>query len=161
MSRYIRSTTPGASYFFTVTLQDRSADTLVRHVDALRECIRAVKTRHPFDIDAMVVLPEHLHAVWTMPREDADFPTRWMLVKQGFSKRLGRPVWQRRYWEHQIRDEDDLRRHIDYIHFNPVKHGRVQRAGDWPHSSFHRYVREGRLPADWGLARDFVGSYGE
>jgi putative transposase len=179
MRRYIRSTVPGGTYFFTVNLQDRSQRCLVEHVDVLRDCFRRVRTRHSFTIDAMVVLPEHLHAIWTLPPDDADFPARWMLVKQAFTRKLResgaltgganrtrgkageRSVWQRRYWEHQIRDEEDLGRHIEYIHYNPVKHGWVSKAADWPYSSFHRFVRDGLVPPDWGLAADVQGSFGE
>ena len=172
MRRYIRSNVPGATYFFTLTLEDRSASHLTDHVDALRTAVRYVRDLHPFTIDAMVVLPDHLHAVWTLPLHDSDFATRWMLIKQRFTRSSGvttdsrgkkgeRALWQRRYWEHLVRDEDDLARHVDYIHFNPVKHGLVRRAGDWPHSSFHRYVREGKLPADWGIAVEAGGGFGE
>ena len=115
----------------------------------------------------MVVLPDHLHALWTLPPGDSDFSTRWMLVKSAFSRRytqtteLRAPgpsrvrrreqaIWQRRFWEHQIRDERDLASHVDYIHYNPVKHGYVSAAKDWPYSSFHRYVRLGLCPLDWG-----------
>ena len=175
MRRYIRAHTPGATYFFTVNLQDRSASTLVDHVDALRAVFQDVKARHPFRIDAMVVLPEHLHAIWTLPSGDADFATRWMLARQGFTQCLVRQgidcptrgvhgervLWQRRYWEHQIRDEEDFARHVDYLHFNPVKHGWVARARDWPCSSFHRFVRAGVLPLDWGVAEMGEGKFGE
>jgi putative transposase len=173
MRRYIRANTPGATYFFTVTLQDRSSRSLVDHIDLLRRSASYVKQRHPFQIDAMVVLPDHLHALWTLPPGDHDFATRWMLLKQWFTKGVAgraslesrgdkgeRVLWQRRYWEHQVRDEEDFRRHVDYIHFNPVKHGWAQRAGEWPHSSFHRFVREGKLDADWGQATE-TGSFGE
>jgi putative transposase len=122
------------------------------------------------------VLPDHIHAIWSLPEGDANFPLRWSLIKSGFSRGLGHAVprsasaqarretglWQRRYWEHVIRNETDLARHIDYIHFNPVKHGYVARVCDWPHSSFHRYVEEETLPADWGGdMRDIAGSFGE
>ncbi|MDB5953860.1 transposase [Ramlibacter sp.] len=178
MRRYIRANTPGATYFFTAALQDRSARWLVDHVSSLRACVARVKTAHPFHIDAMVVLPDHLHALWTLPEEDADFSLRWRLIKRSFThclmqqgvlevgarSRRGedeRGVWQRRFWEHQIRDDLDYERHVDYIHFNPVKHGWVMRARDWPHSSLHRFVREGRLGADWGLSAAIEGQFGE
>jgi putative transposase len=172
MRRYVRSWTPGATYFFTLTLQERGSRHLVDHVAALRAAFTAVKVRRPFQIDAMVVMPDHLHALWTLPEDDADFATRWMLIKKAFTlatasdvPRRGskgeRSLWQRRYWEHQIRDKDDFARHVDYIHFNPVKHGFVQRAGDWPHSSFHRFVADGRIAADWGLAAETTGHFGE
>jgi putative transposase len=154
-------------YFFTVNLADRSGPLLVEHVDALR-------ARHPFASVAWCVLPDHLHAVWVLPRGDADFATRWMLIKAEFSRRIAhgervslsrckhgeRGIWQRRYWEHAIRDERDLRNHVDYIHYNPVKHGHVVRVRDWPHSSFHRCVRDGVVPIDWAEAsRTAVGLY--
>ena len=122
------------------------------------------------------MLPDHLHAIWSLPEGDADFATRWSLIKSGFSRGLSasaarspsklgkreKGIWQRRYWEHVIRDEADMARHIDYIHFNPVKHGLVSRVCDWPHSSFHRYVAEGVLPADWGGdVGEISGSFGE
>jgi len=171
MRRYIRATVPGATYFFTLALEDRSSSCLTEHADALRESVALVKQRHPFTIDAMVVLPDHVHALWTLPPHDVKFGMRWMLIKQGFTKRLSglpmrgtkgeRLLWQRRYWEHLIRNDEDFANHVDYIHFNPVKHGLVERAMDWPHSSLHRYVREGRLPADWGLAATLDGKFGE
>jgi putative transposase len=133
----------------------------------LRAAFRETKRDHPFTIDAIVVLPDHLHALWTMPDGDADFATRWRLIKTGFSRRVPagerisesraakgeRGIWQRRYWEHTIRDENDFARHIDYIHIHPIKHGYVTRVGDWPHSSFHRMVKLGIYPEDW--AGDF------
>jgi putative transposase len=175
----IRADAAGATYFFTLTLQDRGARWLVDHVALLRECFADVKQRHPFDIEAIVVLPEHLHALWRLPVDDADFSTRWMLIKQTFTRSLEqkgvlddaahRPrggkgessVWQRRFWEHQIRDDEDFARHVDYIHFNPVKHGWVLRASDWPYSSLHRFVREGKVPADWGISAAIEGEFGE
>jgi putative transposase len=179
MRRYIRANAAGATFFFTLVLQDRSARHLVDHIAELRECIRVVKKRHPFAIEGMVVLPEHLHAIWRLPPDDADFSLRWMLIKQSFTRKLEehgalapapstsrsrrgeRSVWQRRFWEHQIRDDDDFARHMDYIHFNPVKHGWVLRAADWPYSSLHRLVRDGILPADWGINAAIPGQFGE
>lgn len=179
MRHYIRAGAAGATYFFTLALQDRSARWLVDHVDQLRQSFIDCRKRHAFDIEAIVVLPEHLHALWRLPVDDADFSTRWMLIKQSFTQRLQangvldaasargrgkageRSVWQRRFWEHQIRDEEDFRRHVDYIHYNPVKHGWVLRAADWPYSSLHRYVREGSLPADWGISAAIQGQFGE
>ena len=175
MTHYRRAAVPGGTYFFTVNLAHRRATLLVDHVDLLRDAVRHTRQRHPFAIDAMVVLPDHLHAVWTLPRGDADFSLRWRLIKTRFShglppgesrreSRVGkgeRGVWQRRYWEHLIRDGTDLARHIDYIHGNPVKHGYVERASDWPYSTFHRFVQEGRLPRDWGWCGGEVGEVGE
>ena len=174
MVRYRRMRIAGASYFFTLALADRRADTLTAHVGLLGKALRSAKQQAPFHISAIVVLPEHLHTIWTLPQGDSDYPARWKAIKAGFThglRELGsdlspRPeggfvLWQRRYWEHLLRDETDVQRHTDYIHFNPVKHGWVQRAADWPHSSFHRYVREGVYPADWGLAGEDSREYGE
>jgi putative transposase len=179
MPNYVRAWTAGATFFFTLSLQDRSARFLIDHVSELRACVADVKARHPFDIDAIVVLPEHLHALWTLPADDADFATRWMLLKHSFTRRLAasgaldgasatrrgakgeRSLWQRRFWEHQIRDDDDFARHVDYIHFNPVKHGWVMRARDWPYSSLHRFVREGKIGPDWGISAAIEGQFGE
>jgi putative transposase len=166
--RYKRSTTAGGFWFFTVNLENRNEHLLTRNIGVLREVIGKVRLAHPFTIIAMVVLPEHLHAVWRLPPGDSDFPRRWSLIKAGFSRRIeaGEPVsasrlarrergiWQRRYWEHEIRHESDLARHVDYIHFNPVKHGWVRAPAEWPHSSFGRYVAKGMLPADWGGKAD-------
>jgi putative transposase len=176
MSRYRRAKIEGGTFFFTVTLADRSSDLLVRHIDRLRQIYRSIEQSHPFETIAICVLPVHLHAVWSLPSGDADFPLRWSLIKSGFSRGLSaavtptasklrkreRGIWQRRYWEHAIRDDADLARHIDYIHFNAVKHGYVSRASDWPHSTFHRYVKRGLLPGDWGGdLRDTNGAFGE
>ncbi len=172
---YRRSRAAGGIFFFTLNLNDRSATLLVDHIGSLRQAMREVKVRHPFDILAMVVLPDHLHALWRLPDDDGDYPLRWSLIKAGFSRQLPpletvnlsrrlkreRGVWQRRYWEHQVRDEQDLQRHLDYIHFNPVKHGHARRAVDWPYSSIHRYVRAGVLPADWAGQRDEDWAVGE
>ncbi len=166
--RYRRADTAGGTYFFTVNLAERQSDLLVRHIDNLRNVLQVVKQAHPFATLAMVVLPEHLHALWRLPPGDADYPLRWSQIKAGFSRSLPktehisssrqgkreRGIWQRRYWEHQIRDEDDLARHVDYIHFNPVKHGWVHRAVDWPHSTLHGYIERGMLTPDWAVSTD-------
>jgi putative transposase len=163
MVLYRRNFVPGGSYFFTVALGDRRSSLLVDHIEALRTAFRLTRKERPFQVDAIVILPDHLHVVMTLPGEDADFAGRWRRIKGSFSNALLRAglgisrhpngelaLWQRRYWEHTIRDEDDFTRHVDYIHFNPVKHGYVRRVADWPHSSFHGFVRVGALPADWG-----------
>jgi putative transposase len=164
MTDYRRSLVPGGTFFFTVNLADRRLSLLTEHIGSLRAAFRHARDRHPFGIDAIVVLPEHLHTVWTLPDGDSDYAVRWMLIKSAFSRALPRyemigqshrrkrerGIWQRRYWEHAIRDEDDLHRHLDYIHFNPVKHFYTTRARDWPYSSFHRLVRRGLYPEDWG-----------
>ena len=112
-----------------------------------------VRKARPCDIDAIVVLPDHLHCIWTVPDGDADFMTRWRLIKTWFGKHAEiKNIWQQRYWEHVLRDERDVAHHVDYIHFNPVKHGLVKRVVEWPYSSFHRYVARGMYTADWGGA---------
>jgi putative transposase len=176
MSRYRRANIEGGVFFFTVALADRSSDLLVRQIDRLRRIYSSVQQRHPFETIAICVLPDHLHAIWSLPPGDAAFPLRWSLIKSGFTRGLAtrflpsaskiakreRGFWQRRYWEHAIRDDADLASHVDYIHFNPVKHGYVTRVGDWAHSSFHRYVECGDLPPDWGGdMRDLPGRFGE
>ncbi|WP_229720811.1 REP-associated tyrosine transposase [Dyella nitratireducens] len=152
--RYRRIKAPGAAYFFTVNLANRTSSLLIDRIDTLRQAVRHVKTHHPFHIIAWVVLPEHMHAIWSMPDHDPDYSKRWRLIKQHFSKSVEREevirssrqhkgereIWQRRFWEHQIRDESDLQSHVDYVHINPVKHGHVARASDWPYSSIHRYI---------------------
>ena len=150
MVQYRRNWLPGGTYFFTVTLADRSSTLLVDRVDALRDATRKVRAAMPFEIVAAVVMPDHLHALWTLSAGDADYATRWRLLKTHFTKSLGIATpWQRRYWEHTIRDERDLAHHIDYIHINPVKHGYTSRAADWPHSSIHRYIAHGIVNGDW------------
>ena len=173
--RYRRTRQPGGTYFFTVNLADRAASLLTDRVDDLRNAVRTVKRNHPFDILAWVVMPDHLHAVWSLPDNDPDCATRWMLIKAGFSRNVTRGewvrasrlskgergVWQRRFWEHLITDEDDLARHVDYVHINPVKHGHVARAVDWPYSSIHGYIRRGWLPEDWATPMDDAWDVGE
>jgi putative transposase len=163
--RYRRADVAGATYFFTVNLLDRQQALLTEHISLLRRCVRSVRQQYPFHIDAMVILPDHLHALWTLPDGDADFSKRWMLIKSAFSRSLPkaeklntsriakreRGIWQRRFWEHLIRNEADYERHVDYIHGNPVKHGYVDKAADWPYSSIHRYIRAGLLSPDWGV----------
>ena len=177
MSQYRRAKIEGGWFFFTVTLADRSSDLLVRHIGRLRKAYAAARRRDPFETIAICVLPDHLHAIWALPPDDADFSRRWSLIKHDFSCGLPadpdrsrskiakreKGVWQRRYWEHAIRSDADLSRHIDYIHFNPVKHDLVTRARDWPHSSFHRYVGRGFLPVDWGgdMRQTARGCFGE
>ncbi|HEX7112265.1 MAG TPA: transposase [Mizugakiibacter sp.] len=176
MSRYRRVRLPGATWFFTVNLARRDVAWLTEHIDILRDATRRVRAAHPFAIDAMVVLPEHLHAVWTLPAGDSDYALRWRLIKSAFSRAIPagerrnasriakgeRGIWQRRFWEHWVRDEDDLRRHIEYVHYNPVKHGHVTRAAAWPWSTFHRYVKAGRLALDWGVGPgDAAVEFGE
>jgi putative transposase len=162
MVRYRRNYIPGGTYFFTVTLADRRSSVLVEQIAALRAAFRTTRRERPFAIDAIVVLPDHLHTIMTLPSDDSDFSGRWRRIKGIFTRgvaaragQLGNPrrdftPWQPRFWEHTIRNESDLARHVDYVHYNPVKHGLVGSARDWPYSSFHQYVRRGLLPADWG-----------
>lgn len=174
MSNYRRVWVPGGTYFFTVNLLERRRRLLVEHIDLLRDAFRAAKAARPFDLLAIVVLPDHLHCVWRLPEGDADNANRWAQIKSGFSRALPlherrsprriarreRGIWQRRYWEHLVRDEDDLRRHLDYLHINPVKHGHTARAGDWPYSSFRRWVAAGVYPMEWAaepMAREARG----
>lgn len=182
MSNYRRANTAGGTYFFTVVTQGRRPFLAEQDARAaLRAVIETVRRQYPFAIDAWVLLPEHIHCLWTLPEGDADFSKRWGLIKAGFSKAMkdslsSNPslsasrkrhretsIWQRRFWEHQIRNDDDFRAHMDYIHFNPVKHGLVMRAAEWPYSTFHRYVARGVYPDSWGSADPAIlnGEYGE
>jgi putative transposase len=152
--RYRRVRIAGAAYFFTVVAAQRRPVFLDdRAVRLLGEAMRKVRAVRPFRTEAICVLPDHLHCIWQMPPEDADYSTRWRLIKTHFARTYGNGAanspWQKRFWEHLIRDDDDFRSHVDYIHYNPVKHGYVQRAVDWPCSSFHRWVRLGHYTPDW------------
>src|SRR5262245_38398826 len=168
MTSYRRHFVPGGSYFFTVNLADRRLRLLIDHIEALRAAFRYTQAQHPFTIEVIVVLPDHLHAIWTLPKGEAAFALRWRLFRAALSRALPRldkvspsrsrkqqnGIWQRRYWEHVLRDEDDFTRRADYVRFNPVKHGHVGRVVDWPYSSFHRMVRHGFYPVDWAGALD-------
>jgi len=164
MRTYQRLRIDGGCYFFTVNLAQREGNLLILHIESLREAFRQTRQDHPFDINAIVILPEHLHCIWQLPEADSDYSTRWRLIKSRFSmampkterisnSRIGkgeRGIWQRRYWEHAIRDERDLQNHVDYIHYNPVKHGLVSQVNDWPYSSFHQWVKRGHYQENWG-----------
>ena len=183
MATFRRSTIPGATYFFTVnTYQRQQVLTEAPFYQALKQSFEAVRTKHPFNIDAFVLLPDHLHCLWTLPENDSDYAARWNIIKRAVSQRTREMIsasltrsragrgelglWQRRFWEHQIRNERDFQKHVDYIHWNPVKHGYVKRAKDWRYSSFHRFVERGIYPPDWasppaqGKQRE-DGSFGE
>ena len=163
MPNYRRVWVPGGTYFFTVAIAERQRTLLIDHIHALGDAFRTARQARPFTTQAIVVLPDHLHCVWKLPPDDDAFAIRWSHIKAGFSRRVPmgeqrrpsrlskreRGIWQRRYWEHLIRDEEDLQRRIDYIHFNPVKHGYVSKASDWPHSSIHAWIARGDVPADW------------
>jgi putative transposase len=170
MVAYRRNFVAGGTFFFTVTLVDRRSSVLIDHIASLRAAFRVTRKERPFSIDAIVILPDHLHAMLTLPSGDADFSGRWRRIKSLYSRQVvarGLPVerntkgeyalWQRRFWEHTIRDEADFSRHADYVHYNPVKHGLVSQVIEWPHSSFHRYVRQGILPRDRAAT---VGEWG-
>ena len=176
MTDYRRFYIPGATWFFTVNLvQRRNNRLLLENIDLLRMAFSEVKKRHPFNIHAIVIMPEHLHCIWTLPSDDADFSMRWGQIKGCFSrhidtgerisksrgKRRERGLWQRRFWAHLITDQEDFNRHVDYIHWNPVKHGWVRHVADWPHSSFHKFVRLGVYPVTWGHSGKFDFDAGE
>ena len=174
MPNYRRAFIPGGCWSFTVNLLDRRSK-LLECIDALRHAAAKTRSRYPFSIDAFAILPDHIHAVWTLPAHDADFSTRWRLIKTHFSRSLPRGeqidkvresgrergIWQRRFWEHLIRDEADYARHVEYCFINPVKHGLVLRVQDWPYSSFHRDVRAGIFPIDWAGEVNIDGEFGE
>jgi putative transposase len=163
MPQYIRAFVPGGIFFFTVALLERRRRLLTQYIDELRAVFKAARERRPFTIEAIVILPGHLHCIWTLPEGDADFSSRWQDIKARFAARIPRGerlsarrqqkgergIWQRRFWEHVIRDEGDFERHADYIHYNPVKHGHVTRVAAWPYSSFHDYVRRGIYDLGW------------
>jgi putative transposase len=161
MSDYRRAHIPGGCYFFTVVTHRRAPffESPI-HIERLREAFRRVRAQHRFAIEAIVVLPDHLHTVWRLPPDDADFSMRWRLIKHFVATgiraecnaRGEKAVWQRRFWEHVIRDEVDWRRHVDYVHYNPVRHGYVDHPADWPWSSFRHAVARGWYPPDWGRA---------
>lgn len=163
MPEYRRNPLPAATCFFTVNLLDRRSDLLTANIGVLRVSVARVRHLMPFHIDAWVVLPDHMHAVWTLPEGDTDFSRRWQAIKMAFSKAIApgeplsisrqargeRGIWQRRFWEHTIRGDEDYAAHVDYTHFNPVKHGLVASAAAWPYSTFHRAVAQGRYPSAW------------
>lgn len=168
MPNYTRVYSPGATWFFTLVTYDRKPLLTSGHaLSCLRDALERTRARYPFRIDAICVLPDHLHCLWTLPPGEKDFSRRWNMVKGLFTKRYlatapgdernasrrrtgEAAVWQRRFWEHVIRDDDDYARHLDYIHYNPVKHGHVSLPLDWQWSSFHRYLRLGWYEAHWG-----------
>lgn len=168
MSNYRRDNTAGGTWFFTVVSYRRQpilCDSSIR--EALRHAITTARQQWPFTIDGWVLLPDHLHCIWTLPEGDADFARRWSHIKRCVSRECGEAykrhewlsaskqrhhestLWQRRYWEHRIRDQDDYRRHMDYIHYNPVRHGLCKRPVLWPWTTLHRYIREGVYPSGW------------
>jgi len=175
MVNYRRVYIEGGTYFFTVTLKNRQLNYLTDYIDLLRDSFAYVKNQHPFEIIAIVVLPEHLHCLWQLPDGDDNYAGRWRAIKSRFTRLLIKSgvtlykndrgeydLWQHRYWEHTIGNESDLLHHINYIHYNPVKHGYVLSVKDWPFSSFHQFVEKGDLEQDWGLnINDTQNQYGE
>ena len=171
MPNYRRNYVPGGTYFFTLVTEGRRP---ILTSDTARACLteafKTVMADRPFELTAIVLLPDHLHTIWTLPEGDADYSLRWAQAKEAFTRsflirggregaqstsrqhKRERAVWQRRFWEHTCRDEDDLKRHLDYLHWNPVKHGYVTRVRDWQWSSFHRLVADGEYDLRWGSA---------
>ena len=167
MPDYRRYRIPGGTYFFTVNLLERHPnDLLIRPIDVLRQAVKETRKRWPFYIDSWVVLPDHLHCIWTLPEGDDDNSNRWRVIKQTFSKALPmierrsavrvargeRGIWQRRFWEHMIVDDADYAAHVDYCHINPLKHGLVKQVADWPYSTFNRDVARGLYSIDWATS---------
>ena len=189
MATFRRAYAPGGTFFFTLVTCRRVP--VLAHPEllrALREAMTRVRRELPFRVIAMVVLPDHLHCIWKLPEGDSDYPRRWSLIKRATSqlamraapdgrapsiqscaqrtlpsirRRRESGLWQRRYWEHQIRNDADLSAHVDYIHWNPVKHGYVGRPRDWPQSTVHRFTQRGLIPADWGVEGELTGDFGE
>ena len=175
MSNYIRSQVAGATYFFTLALAQRNTNLLTDNIELLRQAYQRANALHPFTTISICILPDHIHAIWQMPIDDGNYALRWRMIKSQVSRNFNaneqrssskikhreKGIWQRRYWEHQIRDDNDLQRHVDYIHYNPVKHGLVSNVKDWPHSTFHRYVKDGVYAENWGGRFDGKGVFGE
>jgi len=175
MVDYRRVYIKGGTYFFTVTLKNRQSNILTIYIDALRESFAYVKKQQPFEMIAIVILPEHLHCLWRLPTGDDNYAGRWRAIKARFTHTLIKSgvalhknnrgeynLWQSRYWEHTIRNESDFHHHIDYIHYNSVKHGWVKSVDDWPYSSFHQFVEKGQLAQNWGSQYvDRQQSFGE
>ncbi|OGV75643.1 MAG: transposase [Methylotenera sp. RIFCSPLOWO2_02_FULL_45_14] len=178
MPDYRRNRVPGGTYFFTVNLLERRSRLFVEHIENLREAVRVVRKNKPFHIDCWVVLPDHMHCIWTLPIGDADYASRWKAIKTAFSKTIPkterlsavrrakgeRGIWQCRYWEHTIRNDLDYAAHVNYVHINPLKHGLAKCVADWPYSSFHRLVEAGVYAENWAgdgsVEMDAGESYG-
>ena len=169
--KYKRYIQPGGTYFFTVvTYKRKKIFQDDEEILLFRKSVKHVRKNHPFEMSAYCICPDHIHMIWTLPENDGDFPTRWRLIKSYFSKNWKQAhqkastssrdnkneqmVWHRRYWEHYIRDEDDLNKHIDYIFYNPVKHGYVDTPSKWKYSNFLDYVEKGFYSIDWGMKID-------
>ena len=171
MPNYKRNYVPGGTYFFTVVTHERRpflTSELAR--TCLREAIEKEQKKRPFDLFAIVLLPDHLHAIWTLPPDDHDYSVRWAAIKENFTrqylkkggseggvsrsrkKHRERAVWQRRFWEHTCRDEDDLKRFLDYLHWNPCKHRLVESVKEYSWSTFQKFVKLGEYEENWGDA---------
>ena len=172
--RYRRILEPGGTFFFTVvTYKRRKLFVHQEPIDLLLKVTDEIRKRHHFVVVALAILPDHIHAIWELPPDDPDYPTRWRLIKTGFTRLLPaindplipashknkneRTIWQRRYWEHTIRDDRVLDYHIDYIHFNPVHHGLVKYPHEWRYSTFLRFVEDGYYPIDWATSDIYKG----
>lgn len=182
MPNYRRLKQAGGTFFFTlITYKRQQILTSPESRMILKNVIEKTRQKYPFSIEAWVLLPEHIHCIWRLPPSSSNYSMRWRLIKSGFSrgvkslyhkpewltgsKRKHREssIWHRRFWEHMIRDEDDYRAHMDYVHYNPVKHGLVKQVKNWPYSTFHRYVKQGIYSGNWGgnLVLNFEKDYGE
>jgi putative transposase len=170
MPNYKRAYINGGTFFFTVVTYNRiPVFKNEPEIDLLKSCLTEVIQIHPFKIEAIVILPDHIHTLWKLPDDDNDFSTRWRIVKKKFSlkypglitplitdsmlKKQEKGIWQRRFWEHLIRDEDDFNLHCDYIHYNPVKHGLVSSPEMWKYSSYNEFVEKGFSPKNWGVLK--------
>jgi putative transposase len=159
MSNYRRAYIPGGTYFFTVVTYKRKPILCSPSaIQRLKDSFNYTKEKHPFSIEGLVILPDHIHCIWQLPEKDSDFSKRWNMIKRHFSlgmtkdtnHRREKNIWQRRFWEHAVRDEKDFQRCLDYIYYNPVKHGYVQKPLDWIYSTFKRDVAKGFYSKDWG-----------
>lgn len=169
MPNYRRDLTKGGLYFFTLVLEDRSKDYLTRYINELRAAYAKTIENYPFETVAICILPDHIHLLMQLPPDDHNYSRRIAYFKTQFTRLIPKEcrilkqtqkgnreagVWQRRFWEHLIRDDEDLAKHWDYIYYNPVKHGYVEFVKDWQYSSFHRDVKAGIYPEDWSGTPD-------
>jgi putative transposase len=158
----------GNLWFFTVVTHKRLPFLITGGARKyLREAIKDCQARYPFEIDAWVLLPDHLHCIWELPEIDRDYSRRWSIIKRKFTKNLSKgqnmlaPFWQNRFWAHLITDDLDYEHHVNYVHFNPVKHGLVKTPEAWPWTSFHRWAAGGKYPPGWGEQLDIPAKIGQ
>ncbi|CAM2949420.1 REP-associated tyrosine transposase [Legionella worsleiensis] len=175
MVNYRRNFVSGGTFFFTLTLRNRKSSVLIDQIHLLKEAVQITKAQHLFLIKAYVILPDHLHMIWQLPEGDANYSGRWKKIKALFSKSINKSafplsktrhneycLWQRRFWEHTIKDAKDFENHVNYIHYNPIKHGLVECLHHWPHSSFHHYFKTGKISRNWANSvLDPMGRFGE